>query len=151
MAGDVDDGGVQREAVFREHWRDRQSDTGRPGDLIKQTGWMDGGLWTLGALLVVGVAAATTGTVARTATLPAVAEGTAVTAPRSGQAVPGLGETAQFRDTSGATQPAVIVEVTATELRAALPRPVDISVTPGVLDVPVGRQRLINVLLPGLW
>lgn len=148
MADDVDDGGVQREAVFREHWRSRQSDTGRPGDLIKQSGWMDGGLWTLGVLLVVGAVAAATGTVARTESLPAVAEGTAVTAPRAGQAAPALGETAQFRDSSGAARSAVIIEVSATEVRAALPRPVHVAVTPGVLDVPVGRQQLINVLLP---
>ena len=151
MAGDVDDGGVQREGVFRERWRERQFDTGRPGDLIKQTGWMDGGLWTLGVLLVVGAVGAASGTVARTETLPAVAEGTAVTAPRTGPTAPRLGETAQFRDPSGAAWTAVIVEVTATEVRAALPRPVDVASTPGVLDVPAGRQRLINVLLPGFW
>lgn len=144
-------GEVYREAVFRERWRERQSESGRPGDLIKQPGWIDGGLWALGCLLVAGAVTAATGTVARTESLPAVAQGISVSAARAGEPAPGLGDIAQFRDAAGGSRTAVIVEVTATEVRAELRSPVDVAVTPGVLDVPAGRQRLISVLLPRFW
>ena len=48
------DGEVRYEAVFRERWRDRQSAGARPGELIKQPGWIDAGLVALGVLLVAG-------------------------------------------------------------------------------------------------
>jgi hypothetical protein len=153
MAG-VGDGGdeaVQHESVFRAQWRERHCESGRPGDLIAQPGWIDSGLWTLGLLVAAGVLAAASGTVARTATLPAVAHGTWVSAIRSGEPAPRVGDTAQFRDSSGGTQTAVVVEVTATEVRADLNRSVDADVSPGRLEMPAGRQPLITVLLPRFW
>ncbi|MBI3225191.1 MAG: hypothetical protein HYZ39_09050 [Mycolicibacterium cosmeticum] len=144
----MDDGGEG--SVFRDRWRERQSAAGRPGELIKQPGWIDSGLWTLGLLIAAGVLAASTGTVARTAALPAVAHGVTVSATRTADVVPIVGDPAQFHDASGATRAADILEVTATEVRAALrsPGPTE---SPGVLDVPSGRQRLIGVLFSRWW
>ena len=149
--GESNDEVVQHESVFREQWRERHSEAGRPGDLIKQPGWIDSGLWTLGLLVAAGVLAAATGTVARTETLPAVAHGIWVSATRSGEPAPAVGATAQFRDSSGGTRSAVIVEVTTSEVRADLDRSVDSDVSPGRLEVPAGRQSLISVLLPRFW
>jgi hypothetical protein len=145
---DGDDGEIRYESVFRERWRDRQSAATRPGELIKQRGWINAGLVALGALLGVGAVAAGTVSVAQTETLAAVAHGTSVTATRGSGAPPSPGASAQFRDASGTTQGAVVVEVTASQVRAQLERP-DWSPA-GELVVPEGRQRLISVLLPRL-
>jgi hypothetical protein len=147
----MEDGGEGGEgSVFRDRWRERQSATGRPGELIRQPGWIDSGLWTLGLLIAAGMLAASTGTVARTEGLPAAAHGASVSAPRAGEVTAVAGDPAQFHDASGATRAAVIVEVTATEVRAALraPGPAE---SVGVLDVPAGRQRLISVLFSRWW
>lgn len=141
------DGEIRYESVFRQRWRDRQS-ASRPGELIKQQGWIDAGLVALGALLAAGAVAAGTVTIAQTQTLPAVTQGMSVTAIRDGGTPPAQGTAAQFRDASGTTRGAVVVQVTATEVRAQLETPV--SVWPGELVVPNGRQRLISVLLPSL-
>lgn len=138
---------VPRQTVFRQRWRDRQSAGARPGELIKQPGWIDAGLVALGVLLAAGAVAASTVTVARTEALPAVVQGTSVTAPRGANA-PAPGTTAQYRDSSGTTLDAVVVDVTATEVVARLARPGPASA--GELLIPVGRQRLIGVLLPRL-
>jgi hypothetical protein len=42
---------VHYEAVFRERWRDRKSEGARPGELIRQPGWIDVGLAALGMTL----------------------------------------------------------------------------------------------------
>lgn len=143
-----DDGEIRYESVFRERWRDRQSAATRPGELIKQQGWIDAGLVALGVLLAAGAVAAGTVSIARTEALPAVTQGMSVTAMRGGGTPPARGTAAQFRDASGATQGAVVVEVTATEVRAQLERPV--SEPAGELVLPNARQRLISVLLPRL-
>jgi hypothetical protein len=143
-----DDGEIRYESVFRERWRDRQSAATRPGELIKQQCWIDAGLVALGVLLAAGAVAAGTVSVAQTEALPAVTDGTSVTAIPGSGTPPAQGTAAQFRDASGTTQGAVVVEVTATEVRAQLERPA--SAPAGELVVPKGRQRLINVLLPGL-
>jgi hypothetical protein len=141
------DDDVRYEAVFRERWRDRQSAGARPGGLVKQPGWIAAGLAVLGVLLTAGVVAAGTMTIARTQALPAVVRGTSVTAAR-GDASPALGSVVQYRDASGITVGATVVEVTATELTARLDQPGPPST--GQLLVPADRQRLITVLLPRL-
>ena len=140
-------GGAGYEAVFRERWRDRQSAGARPGELIKQPGWIDAGLVVLGVLLTVGVIAAGTTTIERTQALPAVVQGTSVTAAR-GDASPAPGSVVQYRDASGITLGAKVVEVTETEVTARLDQPGPAST--GQLLVPADRQRLITVLLPRL-
>jgi hypothetical protein len=135
------------EAVFRERWRDRQSVGARPGELVKQPGWIDAGLVALGVLLTTGVVAAGAMTIARTQALPALVQGTSVTAAR-GDASPALGSAAQYRDASGVTLDATVVEVTETEVTARLDRPGPAST--GQLLVPADRQRLLSVLLPRL-
>lgn len=140
-------GGAGYEAVFRERWRDRQSAGARPGELIKQPGWIDAGLVVLGVLLTVGVIAAGTMTIERTQALPAVVQGTSVTAAR-GDASPAPGSVVQYRDASGITLGAKVVEVTETEVTARLDQPGPAST--GQLLVPADRQRLITVLLPRL-
>ncbi|OBB82651.1 hypothetical protein [Mycobacterium sp. 852002-30065_SCH5024008] len=145
---DGDDGEIRHESVFRERWRDRQSAATRPGELIKQQGWINAGLVTLGVLLAAGAVAAGTVSAAQTEALPAVAQGTTVTATRDGGTPPARGAAARFRGASGTTQGAVVVEVTATAVTAQLQRPA--SEPAGELVVPKGRQRLISVLLPRL-
>jgi hypothetical protein len=135
------------EQVFRKRWRDRQSAGARPGELIKQPGWIDAGLAGLAVLLVAGAVTAATVTVARTSALPAVVQGTSVTAVR-GDAAPAPGTAVQFRDASGSILDAVVVEVTATEVVAQLDERGPDSA--GELLIPAGRQRLIGVLLPRL-
>ncbi len=142
-----EDDDTRYEAVFRERWRDRQSAGARPGELVKQPGWIDAGLVVLGVLLAAGVFAAGTMTVARTQALPAVVQGASVTAAR-GDASPAPGSVVQYRDASGITLGATVVEVTATEVTARLDRPGPAST--GQLLVPTDRQRLITVLLPRL-
>jgi hypothetical protein len=139
---------IRRESVFRQRWRDRQSAATRPGELIRQQGWVDAGLFALCVLSTAGVVTVGTITIAQTETLPAVAQGMSVTAIRGDGTPPTQGTAAQFRDPSGTTQGAVVVEVTATEVRARLERPV--AAPAGALLVPKGRQRLISVLLPRL-
>ena len=135
------------EAVFRGRWRDRQSAGARPGELIKQPGWIDAGLVVLGALLTAGVVAAGTMTIERTQTLPAVVQGRSVTAVR-GDTSPAPGSVVQYRDSFGITTGATVTEVTQTEVTARLdqtgPAPT------GQLLIPGDRQRLITVLLPRL-
>jgi hypothetical protein len=143
------DGEVRYESVFRERWRERRSAGARPGELIKQPGWIDVGLVGLGLLVAVGAVVAGTTAVDLTAALPAVAQGTSVTAVRAGGTVPARGTAVQFHDASGTTFDAVVVEVTATEVMAQLKAPGPASA--GELLVPAGRQRLITVLLPRLW
>ena len=142
------DGEVHYESVFRERWRDRQSAGARPGELIKQPGWIDAALVGLGVLLAAGAVAAGTMTVARSETLPAIVQDMTVTAVRSGTA-PDPGTAVQFRDAYGATVDAVVVDVTDTEVIARLTQPEPASA--GQLMIPTGRQRLIDVLLPRLW
>ena len=144
----TEDGEVRYETVFRKRWRDRQSVGVRPGELIKQPGWIDGGLIALGVLLATGAVAACTVTVAQTAALPAVVQDTSVTAVRASGPAPAPGTVAQYRDASGTTVGAVVDEVTATEVMARLDRPGPASA--GELMIPAGRQRLISVLLPRL-
>lgn len=143
------DGGVRYEAVFRERWRDHRSAGARPGELIKQPGWIDAGLVALGVLLAAGAVVAGTMTVARSEALLAVAQGTSVTAVRGEAAPPALGTPVQFRDASGTTLDAIVIDVSATEVIAQFKQPGPASA--GELLVPAGRQRLINVLLPRLW
>ena len=69
-----EDDDTRYEAVFRERWRDRQSAGARPGELIKQPGWIDAGLVVLGVLLAAGVVAAGRDRRADE-TLPAVVQG----------------------------------------------------------------------------
>jgi hypothetical protein len=54
-----------------------------------------------------------------------------------------------FRDGTGSTVDAVIVEVTATDVTAQLAQPAPAST--GQLLVPAERQRLIDVFLPRFW
>jgi hypothetical protein len=142
-----EDDDARYEAVFRERWRDRQSAGARPGELVKQPGWINAGLVVLGVLLTAGVVAGGTMTIARTQALPAVVQGTSVTAAR-GDASPAPGSVVQYRDASGITLGATVVEVTETEVTARLHRPAAAST--GQLLVPGDRQRLITVLLPRL-
>jgi hypothetical protein len=141
------DDDARYETVFRERWRDRRSAGARPGELIKQPGWIDAGLVALGVLLTGGVVAAGTMTIERTRALPAVVQGKSVTAAR-GEASPAPGSVVQYRDASGITLGATVVEVTATEVTAQLDRPGPAST--GQLLVPADRERLITVLLPRL-
>ena len=143
----TEDDDARYDAVFRERWRDRQSAGARPGELVKQPGWIDAGLVALGVLLALGVVAAGTMTIARTQALPAVVQGTSVTAAR-GEASPAPGSVVQYRDASGITVGATVVEVTETEVSARLDRPSPAST--GQLLVPGDRQRVITVLLPRL-
>jgi hypothetical protein len=142
------EGKVRYESVFRERWRDRQSAGARPGELITQPAWIDAGLVVLAVLVAAGAVAGGTITVARTAALPAVVQGMSVTAVNSGSAELVPGTAVQYRDASGATQRAVVAEVTPTEVIAQLEQPGPASA--GELLVPAGRQRLISVLLPRL-
>lgn len=141
------DDDISYESVFRERWRDRQSAGARPGELIKQPGWIDAGLVALVVLLVAGLIAAGTMTITRMQALPAVVQGASVTAAR-GEASPALGSVVQYRDASGTTLSATVVEVTETEVMARLDQPGPAST--GELLVPADRQRLITVLLPRL-
>jgi hypothetical protein len=143
------DGEVRYEAVFRERWRDRQSGGARPGELIRQPGWIDAGLVALGVLLAGGVAAAGTMTIARSEALPAVVQNNSVTAVLADAAAPAPGTAVQFRDESGTTFDAVVVNVSATEVTAQLTQPAPAAA--GKLLVPAGRQRVISLLLPRLW
>jgi hypothetical protein len=143
----TEDDDARYETVFRERWRDRQSAGARPGELIKQPGWINAGLVALGVLLAAGVFAAGTMTIARTQALPAVVQGTSVTAAR-GEASPAPGSAVQYRDASGITLGATVVEVTDTEVTARLDQPGPAST--GQLLVPGDRQRVITVLLPRL-
>src|SRR5262249_31560757 len=119
----ADDGEARYESIFRERWRDRQSGGARPGELIKQPGWIDVGLGILGVLLVVGGVAAGTTTVARSEALPAAVQGNSVIAVLADVAAPGLGTPVQYRDTSGATFDAIVVDVSPTEVTAQLKQP----------------------------
>jgi hypothetical protein len=145
----TDDGEVRYDAVFRERWRDRQSGGARPGELIKQPGWIDAVLVALGVLLAAGAVAASTMTVARSEALPAVVQGNSVTAVLADAAAPAPGTAVQFREESGATVDAVVVDVNTGEVTAQLAQPSPASA--GKLLVPAGRQRVISLLLPRLW
>lgn len=141
--------GVRYESVFRERWRVLQSGAARPGELIKQPRWVDAGLVSLAVLVAAGVVAGATVTFERSAALPATAQGTAVTAVRGpGGSVPEEGATVQYRNTSGTTVDAVVIDVTDSEVQARLTQPGPVS--GGELLFPAGRQRLISVLLPRL-
>jgi hypothetical protein len=103
-------------------------------------------------LLVAGAVVAGTVTVARSESLPAAVQGNSVIAvlPEVNRgATPAQGAAVRFRDPSGATYDAVVVDVSATEVVAQLKQPGPEST--GQLLVPTGRQRLITVLLPRLW
>lgn len=143
------EGEARYQSVFRAHWRDRQSAASRPGELIKQPKWIDAGLVGLGLLLVAGGIAAGTITIARTESLPAAAQGTAITAIRFDGPAPETGTPAEFRDAYGRSRDAVVIGVTDTEVRALLLSPD--SAPAGELVVPAGEQRLISVLLPRFW
>jgi hypothetical protein len=145
----TDDGEARYEGVFRERWRDRQSGGSRPGELIKQPGWIDAVLVALGVLLATGVVAASTMSIARSEALPAVAQGNSVVAVLSDAAGPAPGTAVQFRDTSGGTFDGVVVDVSTTEVTAQLEQPGPQS--SGKLLVPAGRQQVISLLLPRLW
>ena len=144
-----DDGEARYESIFRERWRDRQSGGARPGELIKQPRWIDAALGVLGVLLVAGAAAASTITVARSEALPAAVRGNSVIAVLADAAAPAQGTPVQYRDESGATFDAVVVDASPTEVTAQLTQPIPVST--GKLLVPAGRQRLITLLLPRLW
>jgi hypothetical protein len=145
----TDDGEARYQTIFRERWRDRQSGGARPGELIKQPGWIDLVLVVLGILLAAGVVTAGTMTIARNEALPAVVQGNSVTAVLVDATAPTPGTAVRFRDASGATFDAVVVDVTATEVTAQLEQFGPVS--GGKLLVPAGRQRLITLLLPRLW
>jgi hypothetical protein len=142
----TDDGEVRSESIFRASWRDHHSAGSRPGELIKNPGWIDVGLVALAMLLTAGTIAAGTVTVAQTTTLPAVVQGATLTADLAETPPPAPGTEVQFRDASGSTVDAVIVGATATEVTAQLERPAPAST--GELLVPAKRQRLISVFLP---
>jgi len=141
-------GEVRYESVFRQRWRARQSAGARPGELIKQPRWIDAGLLALVVLFAVGAVAGATVTIERTAALPAVAQGTVVTAVRGNQVVPPPGDTVQYRDASGTTFDAVVIAVTDSEVTARVTP--SGTVSSGELLVPAGRQRLIGMMLPRL-
>ena len=143
------DGEVRYETVFRERWRDSQSAGARPGELIKQPGWIDPGLVGLAVLVAAGAVAASVVTVAQSVALPAVVQGTSVTRRPHWRFGTRSGDPVQLREGSGTTLGAVVVEVTPTEVTAQLDRPSAAST--GELLVPVARQRLISVLLPRFW
>ena len=142
------DTGAGYAAVFRESWRERQSAGNRLGDLIRQQGWLDAGLVGLGVLLAAGAVAAVTVTVARTAAYPAVVDGTTVSAVRGSGPAPAVGSPAQFRDTPADAIGATVIAVSATEVVARLGRPA--SASAGQLLVPLGRERLLDLLAPRL-
>ncbi|MGO4445499.1 hypothetical protein AB4Z42_19280 [Mycobacterium sp. 2YAF39] len=144
-----DDDDVRYESVFRATWRDRQSAGARPGELIKNPRWIDAGLIALTVLLAGGAVAAATITVQQTTALPAVVQGATVTADRTAGPSPAPGATVGFRDGTGSTVDAVIVEVTATDVTARLAQPTPASA--GELLVPAEPQRLIDVFLPRFW
>jgi len=145
----TDEEEVRYETIFRERWRDRQSGGARAGELIRQPRWIDAGLVGLGVLLVAGAVAAGTITIGRSESLPAAVQDNSVIAVLADGAAPAPGAAVQFRDPSGAKFDAVVVEVSPTEVLAQLKRPGPEST--GQLLVPVGRQRLITILLPRLW
>jgi hypothetical protein len=145
----TDNGEDRHESIFRASWRDHHSGGSRPGELIKNPGWIDAGLVTLAVLLTAGAVAAGTVTVAQTTALPAVVQGATVTADITEGQPPAPGTAAQFRDASGSTVDAVIVDVTSTEVTAQLDRPSPASA--GELVVPAERQRLIDIFLPRFW
>jgi Mrp family chromosome partitioning ATPase len=140
---------VRYEAVFRERWRDRKSQGVRPGEVIRQPGWIDAGLVALGILLAVGVIAAGAMTTARSEALPAAVQGTSVSAVLVNAPPPSPGTPVVFRDTSGTEVDGVIVDASPVEALAELQQPSPAS--SGTLVVPAGRQRLISLLLPKLW
>ncbi len=107
------------------------------------------GLVALGILLVSGAVAAGTMTAARSDALPAVVQGTSVSAVPANGPPPAPGTPVRFRDASGTSFDAVIVDVSPTEVVAELKQPGPASA--GTLLVPAGRQRLISLLLPRLW
>jgi hypothetical protein len=74
--------GADYESVFRASWRDRQTAGARPGELIKNPGWLDAGLVALAVLLITGAVAAATITVEQTAPGPASTDGQVVPAER---------------------------------------------------------------------
>jgi hypothetical protein len=137
------------DSIFRASWRDHHAAGTRPGELIKNPGWIDAGLVALAVLLAAGVVAASTLTVAQTTALPAVAQGTTVTADLADGQMPTPGTAVQFRDASGSTVDAVVVDATAAEVRARLDRLAPASA--GELVIPAERQRLIDVFLPRFW
>jgi hypothetical protein len=137
------------DSIFRASWRDHHASGSRPGELIKNPGWIDAGLVALAVLLTVGAVTAGTITVAQTTALPAVVRGATVTADVAGGQAPAPGAAVQFRDASGSTVDAVVLDVTGTEVRAQLDRPAPASA--GELVVPAERQRLIDVFLPRFW
>jgi hypothetical protein len=71
-----------------------------------------------------------------------------VTAVRGGGDPPAPGTAVQYRDASGATRDAVVIEVTTTEVIAHLMGTGPASA--GELVIPAGRQTLLGVLLPRL-
>ncbi len=143
------DTGAGYQGVFRESWRERQSAGNRLGALIRQPGWVDAGLIGLGVLLIAGAVAASTVSVTRTAALPAVVDGVTVSAVRGPEPAPVVGSATQFRDNPDAPAiDAVVVEVSPTELIARLSRPA--AVPAGQLLVPLGRERLLDLLAPRL-
>jgi hypothetical protein len=76
-------------------------------------------------------------------------QGNSVTAVLADVPGPTPGTAVQFRDESGATFDAVVVDVSVSEVTAQLEQPGPPSA--GKLLVPAGRQRLISLLLPRLW
>jgi hypothetical protein len=121
---------VRYQSVFRASWRDRQTAGARPGELIKNPRWLDAGLTTLVLLLMGGAVALGTITVEQTATMPAVVQGTSLTADRAAgpPPPPAPGAAVQFRHSFGLPVDAVIVDVTATEVTARLQEPSPASV-----------------------
>jgi hypothetical protein len=119
--------------------------------LIRNPRWLDAGLATLVVLLIGGAVALGTITVEQTATMPAVVQGTSLTADRAAgpPPPPAPGAAVQFRHAFGLPVDAVIVDVTATEVTARLQEPTPASA--GELVVPAERQRLIDVFLPRFW
>lgn len=136
------------ENVFRQRWRERQSGGNQPGDLIRQSHWIDPGLIALGVLLAAGVVAGALVTVEQTVAFPAIAHDVSVSAVRDSGPAPNVGSAAQFRDTTGSVIDAVVVGVAPTEVMAELSRPAPPSA--GQLLIPMGRQRLVSVLVPRL-
>ncbi|WP_099041679.1 hypothetical protein [Mycobacterium neglectum] len=151
MNENVTDGEVRYESVFRASWRDRQTAGARPGELIKNPRWLDAGLAALIVLLMAGAVTVGTVTVEQTATLPAIVQGTTLTADRAAgpPPPPSPGAAVQFRHAFGLPVDAVVVDVTATEVTARLQEPTP--ATAGELVVPAERQRLIDVFLPRFW
>ena len=135
------------ETVFRSRWREHHAAGSRPGELIREPGWIDAALVGLGVLVAAGAVATSTLTVEQTLTLPAAADGAVVIAVR-GDATPEHGARGEYRDAEGATVAAVVVDVTATEVTARLAE--SGPDTSGDLLIPAGRQRLVGILLAGL-